>query len=102
MTSGTACADATGLSQKRTKIRFTVPQPVAGDKEGDQRLLSRGYAFEFCIEWVGTLTLERARFRAQVESKDDFQLACAMSPACTKLEADENRVEIDPFDYSIL
>ena len=102
MTSGTVCAEPLGETQKRTKIRFTVPEPVGNAKEEDQLNLDRGYAFEFCIQWQGFCRIERARFRPKLESKEDFRLACNTSDECTLLEPSAERVLINPFDYSIL
>ncbi len=97
MRTHTVLASESGLSQFRERIRIT---PVSDTVDETRERLTRiGSVFQYCIAWTGRCTLQKCKIftesttdpASDVESESDVRT----------LEADDDQVELDDFDYEI-
>jgi len=87
-------ADSTGLSQNRYRVLLT-PDKTACNLS-NERLVTTGTSFQFCLQWTGTMKIIEARFGADPNSSEISY--CHGTETVTKLEPTDDQVLLDDFN----
>lgn len=92
-------ASSGGLPQKRVRITLS-PDGLLTSDESTKRLTRVGYTFQYCIEIEGCCKVKTCKFECIV--KNDPSPSIESETEIVELEATDEQVELDDFDYSIL
>lgn len=89
-----------GLPQSRYRITFSPVEENPCD-EATGRPLRAGTAFQFCLEWRGSLRLEKGIFFADVETAQEPVVSCQDEELTALVESDESGVVLNDYEYSL-
>jgi hypothetical protein len=92
-------ADASGLPQSRYRLTVSPTEENPCD-EATGRPLRAGSAFQFCVEWRGSLKLEKVLFFADVETALEPNMRCDDEVATVLAESERSGVLLDDFTYT--
>lgn len=92
-------SDTSGLPQARYRITLGPLEENPCD-EATGRPLRAGTAFQFCLEWRGSLKIEKALFFADAETATEPRVQCDEEVAVALVESEESGQVLDDFVYS--
>lgn len=92
-------SDISGLPQARYRITLGPLEENPCD-EATGRPLRAGTAFQFCLEWRGSLKIEKALFFADAETATEPRVQCDEEVAVALVESEESGQVLDDFVYS--
>jgi hypothetical protein len=93
-------SDVSGLPQSRYRITLSPTEENPCD-EATGRPLRAGTSFQFCLEWRGSLKIEKALFFADLETANEPVVQCDPEMAVALVESDRSGVSLDDFEYCI-
>jgi len=92
-------SDISGLPQSRYRITLSPTEENPCDA-ATGRPLRAGTAFQFCLEWRGSLKIEKALFFADAETATEPVVQCDDEVAVALVESEQSGIILDDFTYS--
>ena len=87
-------AGTDGLPQSRYRLSFSPTEENPCDS-ATGRPLRAGTSFQFCIEWRGSLKIEKAIFYADPETAHEAVISCEAEVAVALVEGPESGEVLD-------
>jgi len=92
-------SDSSGIPQSRFRITLSPTEENPCD-EATGRPLRAGSSFQFCLEWKGSLTIEKALFFADPERAVEPSISCADEEITLLSESESSGYNLDDYEYS--
>ena len=92
-------AGTSGFPQSRYRLTLAPTEENPCDSASG-RPLRAGSAFQFCLEWTGSLKIEKAMFFADIERALEPSMQCEEETAVELVEDAESGVVLNDFEYS--
>lgn len=92
-------SDASGLPQSRHRL-VLAPTSENPCDPATGRALRAGTSFQFCLEWRGSLKLEKALFFATPETGSESVISCTPETPVALVEGEQAGEVLDDYSYS--